>query len=79
MTNDMQQIELYGLTLDVEYTHEFIKDVYGTRDSPDMAIVTVHRVELAGSRENIVDLLSASVLLEIEDRIADIERDDWDE
>ena len=73
MTKDMQQVTINGLKLDVEYTYEQVKDVFGTGDSPTQHFVEIQRVELTGSREDIAPLLSEDILLEIDRKIISIE------
>lgn len=71
METKHEQLEIYGLRLDVDYTYEFVKDVFGTGDSPTEHNVYVQSIELNG--KDISQLLSDSVLDEINDKLLRLE------
>jgi hypothetical protein len=79
MKTKHEQLEMYSLRLDVDYTYECVKYALGTGDSPNEHYVDVKSIELNG--EDISQLLSDDVLNEIDNKILRLEvlGDDCDE
>ena len=79
METKHEQLEMYGLRLDVDYTYESVKDARGTGDSPTAHNVYVKSIELHG--KDISMLLKDDVLDEIDDKLLRLEvlGDDCDE
>jgi hypothetical protein len=71
METKHEQLEMYGLRLDVDYTYECVKDALGTGDSPTEHYVDVKSIELNG--KDISQLLSDDVLDEIDNKLLRIE------
>jgi hypothetical protein len=58
-----------GIALDVYYSYESEDDPYGTGDSPTAHYVEIIAIEAADSTVDITELLSNSIIEQIEDEI----------
>lgn len=69
-------IKIEDVNLVVYYTYEVEQDPYGTGDSPTSIDVTIIRVEVAGSDEDIYCILNYETLHDIEQKIIEVEQDE---
>ena len=70
----LETIKLYGITLDVYFSHTVEKDPYGTGDSPTLHYVELRAVETPTDTVNLIPILCDSVIEKIENEIMDIVR-----
>lgn len=69
---DHEQITVDGFTFDVYFNIYKERDPYGTGDSPSQYFIDLHEISLADSNTDIMELLSNSIIDEIETTIIDI-------
>lgn len=70
---ELRTVTIKGVELDVFYEYSSERDPYGTGDSPTAHYVDIRAVETTSDAIDIVDLLSAEVLNEIEQELINIE------
>lgn len=71
MNIQTNEFEVFGVTVDVDYTAEFEKDPYGTGDSPSTCTIQV--VDVYAGDIRITDIVDDYCLAKLEDIISEYE------
>lgn len=70
--SENREVEVWGVTAEVDYDFEEERDPYGTGDSPSLCNVIINTITIGGV--DLTDLLVDSFLDKLEEEILRIER-----